>query len=87
MEGMKFAPIINPDVCRPAPKPMRVDLRKVFGVVTGWWIIALAIAVILLVCGFHVINAVILCGSGTAIGAALLVWEHFDRWDYRRLGV
>ena len=26
------------------------------------------------------------CEAGTVIGVLMLVWEHFDRWDYRRLG-
>ena len=26
------------------------------------------------------------CAAGTVIGVLMLVWEHFDRWDYRRLG-
>ena len=25
-------------------------------------------------------------GMSTVIGVLMLVWEHFDRWDYRRLG-
>ena len=24
--------------------------------------------------------------AGLIIGVMMLVWEHFDRWDYRRLG-
>lgn len=28
---------------------------------------------------------VIMCVAGV-IGLLLLVWEYFDRWDYRRLG-
>lgn len=83
---MKLTPIINPDVCKPAPKPVRVDLRKTFAIVTSWWLIALAITVALLVCGFKVTSALVLCSSGVIIGVLLLVWEHFDRWDYRRLG-
>ena len=52
---MKFAPIIDPSVRRPSPKPVRVDLQT-------------------------------MCAAGTVIGVLMLVWEHFDRWDYRRLG-
>lgn len=29
---------------------------------------------------------VIMCVAGVIIGLLLLVWEYFDRWDYRRLG-
>ena len=67
---MKFAPIIDPAVRKPAPKPVRVDLRKAFGMGTGLWAVAL----------------VIMCAAGVIIGVLLLIWEHFDRWDYRRLG-
>ena len=33
--SMKFAPLIDPAVRKPAPKPVRVDLRKVFAIGTG----------------------------------------------------
>ncbi|MBB2955109.1 putative membrane protein [Bifidobacterium commune] len=83
---MKFAPIVNPDVCKPAPKAVQVDLRKTFLFITALWVVALLVSAVLLKCGFHVINAIILCSSGVAIGLLMLTWEHFDRWDYRRLG-
>ena len=38
--SMKFAPLIDPAVRKPAPKPVRVDLRKVFAIGTGLWIVA-----------------------------------------------
>ena len=44
--SMKFAPLIDPAVRKPAPKPV----------------------------------------AGVIIGLLLLIWEYFDRWDYRRLG-
>ena len=72
---MKFAPIIDPAQRKPAPKPVRVDLRIVFSLGTGLWAIAFAMT-----------QACIVCISGVIIGLLLLVWEHFDRWDYRRLG-
>ncbi len=45
---MKFAPIIDPSVRKPSPKPVRVDLRKVFTFGTALWAIALVICMILL---------------------------------------
>ena len=66
---MKFAAIINPEVRKPAPKPVRVDLRKTFLIGGVLWSVAL-----------------IVCAAGLIIGVMMLVWEHFDRWDYRRLG-
>ncbi|WP_044087994.1 hypothetical protein [Bifidobacterium bombi] len=84
---MKLAPIINPEACRPAPKPVQVDLRKVFLVISCDWLVALVISLILLATGFHVTEAVIICTGGVAIGICLLIWEAFDRRDYRRLGM
>ncbi|KFI45699.1 hypothetical protein GA0061078_1358 [Bifidobacterium bohemicum] len=83
---MKFAPIINPDVCKTPPKPVRVDLRKTFLIITSWWIVALVVLLILTTLGFHVGKGLILCGFGIFIGVLMLIWEHFDRADYRRLG-
>ena len=36
--------------------------------------------------GYSVMPLVIMCVAGVIIGLLLLVWEYFDRWDYRRLG-
>ncbi|KAB8288052.1 hypothetical protein DSM100688_1162 [Bifidobacterium ramosum] len=84
---MKFAPIINPDACRPGPKPVRVDLRKTFLIGTSIWCVALIASAILLFLDFPVLRLLIVCAAGTVIGVMMLIWEHFDRWDYRRLGV
>ena len=51
---MKFAPLIDPAVRKPAPKPVRVDLRKVFAIGTGLWIVALIVVLILLAVGYSV---------------------------------
>lgn len=52
--SMKFAPLIDPAVRKPAPKPVRVDLRKVFAIGTGLWIVALIVVLILLAVGYSV---------------------------------
>ncbi|OZG68053.1 DUF2530 domain-containing protein [Bifidobacterium eulemuris] len=83
---MKFAPIIDPAARKPAPKPVRVDLRKAFGVGTGLWILALLICLLLRALGIDTHDLVYVCEAGVVIGILLLVWEFFDRWDYRRLG-
>ncbi|NMM97274.1 DUF2530 domain-containing protein [Bifidobacterium olomucense] len=83
---MKFAPIIDPAVRKPAPKPVRVDLRKVFGIGTTLWAMALVAALIVTLFDDRAESMVIMCASGVIIGLLMLVWEHFDRWDYRRLG-
>ena len=79
--SMKFAPLIDPAVRKPAP-----NLRKVFAIGTGLWIVALIVVLILLAVGYSVMPLVIMCVAGVIIGLLLLVWEYFDRWDYRRLG-
>ena len=44
--GMKFAAIINPEVRKPAPKPVRVDLRKTFLIGCVLWSVALIVAIV-----------------------------------------
>ena len=83
---MKFAPIIDPNARKPAPKPVRVDLRKTFTIGTMLWIVAAIICLILQHFGLVSIRVTLVCGIGVVIGLMMLVWEHFDRWDYRRLG-
>ncbi|KFI51661.1 membrane spanning protein [Bifidobacterium breve] len=65
---MKFAPIIDPAVRKPAPKPVRVDLRKAFGMGTGLWAVALVIALILLAFNHSTLPLVIMCAAGVIIG-------------------
>jgi len=83
---MKIAPIIDPSVRKPSPKPVRVDLRKVFMFGTALWAIALVVCIVLITFGIDAERAQTVCEAGTVIGVLMLVWEHFDRWDYRRLG-
>ena len=83
---MKIAPIIDPSVRKPSPKPVRVDLRKVFMFGTALWAIALVVCIVLIAFGINAERAQTVCEAGTVIGVLMLVWEHFDRWDYRRLG-
>ncbi|PLS29700.1 phosphoserine aminotransferase [Bifidobacterium parmae] len=83
---LRFAPILDPAVRRPAPKPVRVDLRTVFLIGTGLWCVALIVCFILDALGFDVATPLIVCAAGVVVGVLMLIWEHFDRWDYRRLG-
>ncbi|BDR52571.1 DUF2530 domain-containing protein [Bombiscardovia nodaiensis] len=82
---MKLAPIFDPDARRPAPKPVQVDLRLIFLAGTGLWILALLICAVLWWCGIDTLKALVVCASGVGVGFLLLIWEHFNRWDYRRL--
>lgn len=84
---MKFAPIVDPAVRKSAPKPVRVDLRKVFLIGLALWIVALIVCSVLVAVGVKgVQDALIVCAFGVLFGVVMLIWEHFDRWDYRRLG-
>ena len=84
---MKFAPIVDPTVRKSAPKPVRVDLRKVFLIGTALWVVALIVFGVLVAVGVDGLkDALIICAFGVLFGMLMLVWEHFDRWDYRRLG-
>ncbi len=83
---MKFAPIIDPNARKASPKPVRVDLRKVFLFGTVVWAIALMACMVLTACGIQAERAQTICTAGTVIGVFMLIWEHFDRWNYRRLG-
>lgn len=83
---MKLAPIFNPHARKPSPKPVRVDLRKVFIVGTCMWIVALIVCFLLSSAQIISQRAVLVCAAGVLIGFVLLIWEHFDRWNYRRLG-
>ncbi|KAB8300804.1 DUF2530 domain-containing protein [Bifidobacterium apri] len=83
---MKLAPIFDPAARRPSPKPVRVDLRKVFLIGTAAWTAALIVCAMLLALHVPALKELVVCVAGVLVGIILLVWEHFDRWDYRRLG-
>lgn len=85
---MKLAPIWDPAARRPSPKPMQVDLRKAFIFGICMWTLALIVSLVGWL-GFHMEwfhTSTYICGFGIIIGCCLLVWEWFDRSDYRRLG-
>ena len=71
----------------PHPKPVRVDLRKVF--TFGTALVGHRTDRLHRYClrsASTPSDAQTVCAAGTVIGVLMLVWEHFDRWDYRRLG-
>ncbi|OZG50236.1 DUF2530 domain-containing protein [Bombiscardovia coagulans] len=84
---MKLAPIFDPDARRPSPKPVQVDLRLIFWAGTGLWALALIILAALTVFGVNTVKPMIVCASGVVIGLLMLVWEHCNRRDYRRLAL
>ena len=85
-KGMKFAAIVNPKERRNSPRPVRVDLRKVFCIGIGLWLVAAAVFGVFVISGYHVLGYLHICFAGIAIGVLLLIWEFFDRSSYRKLG-
>ncbi|MCH4161269.1 MAG: DUF2530 domain-containing protein [Bifidobacterium sp.] len=83
---MRLAPIFQPETRRPSPKPIQVDLRKVFVVGTSLWSLALIITVCLWLAGIEPLGPALVCASGVIIGLMLLIWERINRKEYRRLG-
>lgn len=64
---------------------MQVDLRRIFLLGTGAWILALVVVGVLALTGMTVTKPFIVCLSGVGVGILLMIWEHSNRWDYRRL--
>lgn len=82
---MKLAPILDPGARKPGPKPAQVDLHRVFFIGTCVWLLGGIICLALVLLGRNAIPELIICLSGMIIGVLLLIWEHFNRWYYRRL--
>lgn len=83
---MKFAPIFNPEACKDPPPPVRVDLRKVFLIGIALWVVATAVFAVLIAVGFNLLPYLRICIAGIVVGVAMLIWEFFDRPNYRKLG-
>ncbi|MFT8592971.1 MAG: DUF2530 domain-containing protein [Bifidobacterium sp.] len=82
---MKLAPIFSQKARRPSPKPVQVDLRKIFIIGTIAWFVALLFFAALEFCGIDAKAAIGVSASGLVVGVVLLIWEFFNRWNYRRL--
>ncbi|MDR1033180.1 MAG: DUF2530 domain-containing protein [Bifidobacteriaceae bacterium] len=74
--------IENPDERRASPKPFKIDLKRVFLLLTGLWAIALILSLILAVLGIIMYIVSYVCIVGVIIGVILLLWEHFNRGTY-----
>lgn len=84
---MKLEPVFHPDTSKPMPKAIRVDLRTIFLIGIGLWIIALVITFTLhRTIGISMIHPQI-CVAGVIQGVLMLIWEYFDRTNYRLLGM
>lgn len=87
MKKIDLAPIFNPEVRKPGPKPAAVDLRIAFLGGTITWIIAL-IATGIMLFVFHIEQArlpFLTCILGIVVGIGLLLWEHWYRPEYMLL--
>lgn len=84
----EIAPIYDPTQRRPSPKPVQVDLRKAFIIGICCWVVALIVSIVVFSTAHSEMSrqSMFICSYGVLIGFALLVWEHFHRRDYRRLG-
>jgi hypothetical protein len=67
--------ILRADRRRPDPPPVRVDMRRVFLVGIGAWLIALVVTAALWWVGAASTTPVWSCIAGAALGLVGLAWE------------
>lgn len=75
-----------PSVRKPSPKPVRVDLRKVFMFGTALWAIALVVCIVLIAFGIDAERAQTVCEAGTVIGVLCWFGSISEPLGYPRLG-
>lgn len=75
--------LLHPDRRRPAPAPLRVDLRRVILGGMALWTLALLVALGVLLAGGASGRHVATCAAGVVLGAVGLVWERRNRSRYR----
>jgi len=74
--------LLRPELRRPGPPPVRVDLRRVLLAGIAAWTIALLVSLTLLATGNGDVEVVATCGAGIVLGGAGLLWERRNRHDY-----
>ncbi|MBD5786622.1 DUF2530 domain-containing protein [Cellulosimicrobium terreum] len=75
--------LLHPELRRPLPAPVRVDLRRVILAGIGAWTAALVVAAVLLATGAVGVRGVATCGAGIVLGLLGLAWERVNRSSYR----
>jgi hypothetical protein len=75
--------LAHPELRRPGPPPLRVDLRRVLLAGMGAWVVALVAFGVLYLTGRAGEEAVLICAVGLVLGVAGLVWERGHRKQYR----
>lgn len=74
--------LFHPELRRPGPPPVRVDLRRVLLVGIVAWAVALVVALVLFATDNGDVEVVATCGVGIVLGGAGLLWERRHRRDY-----
>ena len=74
--------LLHPELRRPGPPPVRVDLRRVLLLGIAAWTVALVVALVLLATGNGDVEVVATCGAGIVLGGAGLLWEKRHRREY-----
>jgi hypothetical protein len=75
--------LLHPELRRPGPPPVRVDLKRVLLVGIAAWTGALVVALVALAVGSGDVAVVATCGAGIGLGGAGLLWEKRNRSTYR----
>jgi Flp pilus assembly protein TadB len=77
-----FDYIENPDKRRVSPKPLKIDLKRVFLVLICMWLLALVVSLVLAILGIIIYIAFYVCVVGVLVGVILLLWERANRAKY-----
>ncbi|WP_205710954.1 DUF2530 domain-containing protein [Isoptericola sp. BMS4] len=75
--------LTRPERRRPAPPPLRVDLRRVLLAGIVLWAVALVVSVVLLTLGRDASQTAVTCAVGILLGGLGLLWERSHRAAYR----